>query len=135
MGPSAVVGAGMAGATVLRACCAGRKIAAPLFVLPVAFVYIPELITMAPGATTLLLVGLVMLGAIAIIYGLNYPFRLSVGRLLLVRAALTVLGVLVMTYPMMAVKLGGVAVFITVFVAEKVMARGLQLPFARGVEQ
>ena len=132
---AAVVAAGIAEANFWRTCGAAMKIAAPLFVLPVAFVYNPGLITMAPGATTLLLGGLVMLGAIAIIYGLNYPFRLSVGRLLLVRAALTVLGVLVMAYPMIAVKLGGVAVFVTIFVAEKVMARGLQLPFARGVEQ
>jgi hypothetical protein len=76
-----------------------------------------------------------MLGAISIIYGLNYPFELSLGNLLLARTALAVLGVLIMTYPMALAKLAGIAVFVAVFVAEKVMVRDLSLPFSKEMKQ
>ena len=52
-----------------------------------------------------------------------------------VRVGLTVLGVLIMTYPMLLAKTAGIAVFVAVFVGEKVVSRGLELPFARGVRQ
>ncbi|MGB9965558.1 TRAP transporter fused permease subunit [Halobacterium sp. CBA1126] len=132
---AAVVAAGIAKANFWRTCGAALKIAAPLFVLPVAFVYNPGLISMAPSAYSLFLGLLVMLGAIAIIYGLNYPFEMSIGRIVLLRAGLTVLGVLVMTYPMLLVKVAGIAVFVAVFVGEKVMMRGLDLPFTEEVKQ
>ncbi|WP_066417733.1 TRAP transporter permease [Halorubrum aethiopicum] len=132
---AAVVAAGIAEANFWRTCGAALKIAAPLFVLPVAFVYNPGLISMSPGANTLFLGALVMMGAITIIYGLNYPFEMSVGRLTLARVGLSVVGVLVMTYPMLAVKLAGIAVFVAVFVGEKVMVRGMTLPFGSGVNQ
>ncbi|MDS0300886.1 C4-dicarboxylate ABC transporter permease, partial [Halogeometricum sp. S1BR25-6] len=132
---AAVVAAGIAEANFWRTCGAALKIAAPLFVLPIAFVYNPELITMSPGLNTLFVGFMVMLGAISIIYGLNYPFKLSLGNLLLTRTALAVLGVLIMTYPMALAKLAGIAVFVAVFVAEKVMVRGLSLPFTKEVKQ
>ncbi len=132
---AAVVAAGIAEANFWRTCGAALKIAAPLFVLPIAFVYNPGLIAMSPGINTLFLGLLVMMGAISIIYGLNYPFKLSLGRLISVRVGLAVLGVLIMTYPMLLAKAAGIAVFVAVFVGEKVVSRGLELPFARGVRQ
>lgn len=132
---AAVVAAGIAEANFWRTCGAALKIAAPLFVLPIAFVYNPGLISMSPDLYTLFVTLMVVMGAISIIYGLNYPFELSVGRLVLARTGLAVLGVLIMTYPMALAKIVGIAVFATVFVAEKVMVRGLNLPFTKEVKQ
>lgn len=132
---AAVVAAGIAEANFWRTCGAALKIAAPLFVLPVAFVYNPGMISMTPGIDTLFIGLLVAIGAISIVYGLNYPFKLSIGNRILARSGLAVLGVLVMTYPSTLVKFAGIAVFVGVFVAEKVIARGADLPFISGVKQ
>jgi len=132
---AAVIAAGIAEANFWRTCGAAIRIAAPLFVLPVAFVYNPGLVSIAVGTNTVVIGSLVLLGAITMIYGLNYPFKLTTGQKLGTRAAITVLGVLIMTYPNNMVKLGGIAVFAAIFVAEKVMVRGLTLPFGRGAGQ
>lgn len=132
---AAVVAAGIAKANFWRTCGAALKIAAPLFVLPIAFVYNPGLISMSPDLYTLFVSLMVVMGAISIIYGLNYPFKLSVGRLVLARTGLAVLGALIMTYPMALAKIAGIAVFVAVFVAEKVMVRELDLPFTKEVKQ
>nr|WP_229504773.1 TRAP transporter fused permease subunit [Natrinema versiforme] len=132
---AAVVTAGIAEANFWRVCGAAIKIAAPLFVLPIAFVYNPGMISMSFGLTTVIAGSLVLLGAITMIYGLNYPFRMGFGRRLALRLALTVVGTVVMVYPGRYVKLAGIALFVGVFVMEKVMVRGMKLPFLRGVGQ
>ncbi|WP_276274073.1 TRAP transporter permease [Haloarcula litorea] len=132
---AAVVAAGIAEANFWRTCGAAIKIAAPLFVLPVSFVYNPAMVSMSLGLSTVVVGSLVLLGAITIIYGLNYPFRMKPGRTIGLRALLTALGVFVMVYPNNVVKLGGIAVFVGIFLAEKVMVRGLELPFKRGAGQ
>ena len=132
---AAVIAAGIAEANFWRTCGGAIRIAAPLFVLPVAFVYNPGLISMDVGLYTLYVGLLVLLGAVTIIYGLNYPFKMRPGRKLVARGLLAILGVLVMTYPSNVAKIAGIAVFAAVFVAEKVMNRGLTLPFGRGASQ
>jgi TRAP-type uncharacterized transport system fused permease subunit len=132
---AAVIAAGIAEANFWRTCGAAIRIAAPLFVLPVAFVYNPGLVAMDVGLYTLYVGLLVLLGAVTIIYGLNYPFKMRPGRKIGARALLATLGVLIMTYPSNVAKLAGIGVFAAVFVAEKVMIRGLTLPFGRGASQ
>lgn len=132
---AAVVTAGIAEANFWRVCGAAMKIAAPLFILPIAFVYNPNMVSFSIGVPTLIAGFLVLMGGITMIYGLNYPFEMAAGRRVGLRTALTVLGVFVMIYPGQIVKLVGVAVFAAVFVTEKVVTRGLKLPFRRGVEQ
>jgi len=132
---AAVIAAGIAEANFWRTCGAAIRIAAPLFVLPVAFVYNPGLISMDVGAYTLYVGLLVLLGAVTIIYGLNYPFKMRPGRKIAARGLLATLGVLIMTYPSNVAKIAGIAVFAAVFVGEKVMIRGLTLPFGRGASQ
>ncbi|RLM66992.1 C4-dicarboxylate ABC transporter permease [Halorubrum sp. Atlit-8R] len=132
---AAVIAAGIAEANFWRTCGAAIRIAAPLFILPVAFVYNPGLISMDVGLNTLYVGLLVLLGAVTIIYGLNYPFKMRPGRKLGARALLATLGVLIMVYPSNVAKIAGIAVFAAVFVAEKVMIRGLTLPFGRGASQ
>ncbi|WP_050033678.1 TRAP transporter permease [Halorubrum halophilum] len=132
---AAVIAAGIAEANFWRTCGAAIRIAAPLFVLPVAFVYNPGLISMEPGLNTLYVGLLVLLGAVAIIYGLNYPFEMRPGRKIGSRALLATLGVLIMAYPSNVAKIAGIGVFVTVFIAEKVMIRGLSLPFSKEASQ
>ncbi|WP_420828700.1 TRAP transporter permease [Halomicrobium salinisoli] len=132
---AAVVAAGIAEANFWQTCGAAIKIAAPLFVLPIAFVYNPALVNMDPGLNTLGAGTLVLLGAVTMIYGLNYPFELAFGPRTVLRTVLTVLGVFVMVYPGRLVKVAGIAVFAAVFLAEKVMVRGLELPFTTGARQ
>jgi TRAP-type uncharacterized transport system fused permease subunit len=132
---AAVIAAGIAEANFWRTCGAAIRIAAPLFVLPVAFVYNPGLISMDVGLGTLYIGLLVLLGAVTIIYGLNYPFKMSPGKKIGARALLATLGVLIMVYPSNAAKIAGIAAFAAVFVAEKVMIRGLKLPFGKGASQ
>lgn len=132
---AAVIAAGIAEANFWRTCGAAIRIAAPLFVLPVAFVYNPGLISMDPGLNTLYVGLLVLLGAVAIIYGLNYPFKMRPSRKIGTRALLATLGILIMAYPSNVAKIAGIAVFAAVFIAEKVMIRGLSLPFSKGASQ
>ncbi len=131
---AAVVTAGIAQANFWRVCGAAIKIAAPLFILPVAFVYNPALVSMSLGLPTVIAGTLVLLGAIAMIYGLNYPFNMRVGRRIALRTGLTAIGMVVMIYPGRFVKLAGVIVFAGVFVMEKMMARD-RTPASRGVGQ
>lgn len=132
---AAVIAAGIAEANFWRTCGAAMRIAAPLFILPVAFVYNPELISMDLGVSTLSVGLLVLFGAVAIIYGLNYPFEMRPGRKVGARALIAALGVFIMTYPSTVAKLAGIAAFSSVFVVEKVMIRGLTLPFSEGTSQ
>ncbi|WP_254532683.1 TRAP transporter permease [Natrinema gelatinilyticum] len=131
---AAVVTAGIAKANFWRVCGAAIKIAAPLFILPVAFVYNPGLVSMSLGLPTVIAGTLVLLGAIAMIYGLNYPFNMRLGRRIVLRIVLSAIGMVVMIYPGRFVKLAGVIVFAAVFIMEKVMARDRSLP-SRGVGQ
>jgi len=132
---AAMVTAGIAEANFWRTCGASIKIAAPLFILPIAFVYNPAMVSMTVTGASLFAGTLVLLGAITMIYGLNYPFDTARGVTLLVRAALVALGMVVMVHPNLGVKLGGIVVFAVVVGGEKVVARGWQVPFLTGVER
>lgn len=132
---AAVVAAGIAEANFWRTCSAAVKIAAPLFILPIAFVYNPGLISMSPDLSTLTTGTLVLVGAITITYGLNYPFEMGLGGRVVVRLALAALGIFVMITPATTFKAIGIFVFLIVFFGEKVMIRDLELPFVTGERQ
>ncbi|WP_222914787.1 TRAP transporter fused permease subunit [Natrinema sp. SYSU A 869] len=132
---AAVVTAGIAEANFWRVCGAAMKIAAPLFILPIAFVYNPGIISTSFGLTTVIAGSLVLLGALTIIYGLNYPFRMRVSRRISLRVALTAIGTIVMISPSRYVKFAGIGVFVGVFVIEKVMIRDMNVPFFKEVGQ
>lgn len=125
---AAIVAAGIGEANFWRTCIAAIKIATPLFVLPIAFVYNPGLISMSPGLSTLVIGALVLMGAVMIAYGLNYPFTMRLSGRVVARSVLTVLGIAVMIHPNLLIKAAGVVVFIVAFVGEKAMTDGLHLP-------
>lgn len=129
---AAVVASGIAEANFWRTCGVAIKIAAPLFVLPIAFVYNPGLVSLSPGLGTLLAGTLVLLGAITVIYGLNYPFEMARNSRTAVRLGLTALGVFVMIHPSQSFKIAGIFVFAVVFIGEKVMVREMKIPHIAG---
>ncbi|UWG49021.1 TRAP-type uncharacterized transport system, fused permease component [Halanaeroarchaeum sp. HSR-CO] len=129
-----VVTSGIAEANFWRVSGAAIKIAAPLFILPVTFVYNPAIVSFDLGMPTVVAGLLVLAGAVTMIYGLNYPFKTGFVRTLLLRAGLTVLGLVVMVHPNQLLKLAGFGVFALVFFGEKVMMKGMALPFT-GVGQ
>lgn len=138
---AAIVAAGIAEADFWKTCAASIKMAAPLFVLPVVFVYHPEILGVVNGTEVELGIesavsGLVtLLGGITIIYGLNYPFRFRRIAVPGIRLGLAALGIVVMVYPARFVQVGGIAVFAAVFVAEKVVWRDWQLPLIQSARR
>lgn len=125
---SAVVASGIAGANFWRTCAVAIKIAAPLFVLPIAFAFNPDLVTFSLGVPTLTVGTLTFLGGVSMIYGLNYPFKVNIGLRSLLRAGLTLLGLVVMVHPSLMIKIAGATVFLTVFAAEKAVVSGWNAP-------
>ena len=132
---AAIVASGIAGANFWRTCITAIKISTPLFVLPVAFVYNPGLISLSPGFSTLVIGFFVLMGAVTIAYGLNYPFEMGTSGRIGTRLILTVLGVVVMINPSLLVKAAGSVMFIAIFVGEKVMADDIRFPVTTGGKQ
>ncbi|MGM0398628.1 MAG: TRAP transporter permease [Halobacteriota archaeon] len=129
-----VVTAGIAEANFWRVSGSAIKIAAPLFILPVTFVYNPAIVSFELGLPTVIAGTFVLLGAITMIYGLNYPFETGIGKTLALRLGLTALGTVIMVHPDEILKLAGIAVFAAIFFGEKVMTKGMRIPFT-GVGQ
>lgn len=97
-----VVAAGVAGADFWKTAIEALKIAAPLYILPIAFVYNSELIVGGLSVATLFSVALTILGAVAISHGLNYQgriFGLEKKFDAIFRFAYFALGVVGMAYP------------------------------------
>ncbi|MDS0475356.1 TRAP transporter fused permease subunit [Natrinema sp. 1APR25-10V2] len=93
------VATGIAGGNFWRTCVEAIKISAPLFVLPFAFVYHPEIITGGFGADALITGGIALLGAIAIIHGINYQFPYNRGATTGLRVVFFGAGIVAMVYP------------------------------------
>ncbi len=125
---SVVVAAGIAGANFWRACGVAIKIAAPLFVLPISFIYHPALTTVVIDGASLFAGTLVLLGSLAIIYGLNFPFQMKRRFKIPLRFVLFFLGAFVMIYPNWIMQVAGIALFAIVFFGQRFVANGHTLP-------
>ncbi|RQG94169.1 TRAP transporter permease [Natrarchaeobius chitinivorans] len=104
---SVVVAAGVAQSNFWYTCKEALKIAAPLYALPVAFIYNPEIVTGGITVATLVSSLVALGGAITIVHSLNYPILAAKSRGLqyLARAVLLTVGFLAMAYPMGPVRL------------------------------
>ncbi|GAB7091074.1 TRAP transporter permease [Halorubrum luteum] len=116
-----VVASGIAGANFWRACGVAMTIATPLFILPISFIYHPELVSTVIDTNTLITATLVMLGSITVIYALNYPFRLKRRFAYPLRFGLFFLGAFVMIYPDRMLQMAGAAAFVLIFVGWRTM--------------
>lgn len=102
-----VVASGVAESNFWRSCYDALRIAAPLYVLPVAMIYNPDIIVGGLTARSLLLILLTLGGAGFIAYGLNYGreafgFSNPIGSSL--RLVYVIAGTLAMTWPDVSLK-------------------------------
>lgn len=110
-----VVATGIADSNFWRTAHEALKISAPIYVLPFAFIYNPELVVGGFGLETFLSGVVALLGALGIAHGLNYYgtfFHESPLVKYPVKAVFFVLGVLAMVYPGETVRLACVAVIL-----------------------
>jgi TRAP-type uncharacterized transport system, fused permease components len=117
------VACGIAGGNFWGTCVEAIKISAPLFVLPFVFVYHPEIVSAQLDQLTLTSAGFALIGAIAIIHGINYRFsydRAATGGL---RVAFFIVGVLAMVYPGRLVQAGAMVAAILMYVFQSVTGR------------
>ncbi|TYL36309.1 C4-dicarboxylate ABC transporter permease [Natronococcus pandeyae] len=122
-----VVASGIAGSNFWKSCATAMTIAAPLFVLPISFIYHPEIVSPMIDLHSLFSGALIMLGAITIIFALNYPFELKRRFGLPLRFGLFWLGAFVMVYPGWMFQAAGIGLFVAVFTSVKYIANGYEL--------
>ena len=99
---------GISGGNFWGSCKEAIKISAPLFILPFTFLYHPEMVSGEFNYASLSAGVFAMLGALAIIHGINY--RYAFGRLpsLALGTAYFGLGIVAMVHPSQPVQIGAV---------------------------
>lgn len=110
-----VVATGIADSNFWRTAHEALKVSAPIYVLPFAFIYNPELVVGGFGVDTFLSGLVALAGALGISHGLNYYgtfFHESPFVKFPVKTIFFVLGVLAMVYPDDMIRLGCVAVIL-----------------------
>lgn len=115
---SVAVAAGIADSDFWRTSYEALKIATPLFILPFAFVYNPNLVNSGFGLDVAISAGLVLVGGVSITHGLNYvhrPFGLSRVPNLGVRSVYVVVGIVAMAVPSETIRATAAVVFVVVF--------------------
>lgn len=96
------------------------KIAGPLFILPFAFIYNPEIVSGEFNQSNLFVGAVTLLGAIAIIHGLNYQFKINrIGRYAF-RLVFFGAGVVAMAHPETMIQLSALGVALFLFIVQNV---------------
>lgn len=119
----AAVACGIAGASFWKTVWEALKISAPLYVLPFAFIYHPELVSGAFDATAISAGLLAMLGALTIIHGINYRFAFGRSVSAGARVVFFALGIIVMVYPDLLVQLGALAATAGLLVVQTIVGK------------
>ncbi|QFU84658.1 TRAP transporter permease [Natronorubrum aibiense] len=110
-----VVATGIAESNFWRTAHEALKISAPIYVLPFAFIYNPEIVVGGWGTETFVSGFIALLGAFGIAHGLNYHgtfFHESPAVKFPIKGVYFVLGVLAMVYPNMVVRLACVGIIL-----------------------
>jgi len=123
---------GISGGGFWGSCKEALRISAPLFVLPFAFVYHPELVSGTFNYASLSAGALAMVGALAIIHGINYQFVFGRGQTYGLRVAFFVAGVIAMVHPMQTVQIGAIAAVVALYVLQTAVGRPNPLRTLRG---
>ncbi|ELZ51242.1 TRAP transporter, 4TM/12TM fusion protein [Halorubrum coriense DSM 10284] len=123
---------GISGGGFWGSCKEALRISAPLFVLPFAFAYHPELVSGTFDYASLSAGLLAMLGSLAIIHGINYQFAFGRGQTYGLRVAFFAAGVVAMVHPMQAVQVGALAGVLALYVLQTVIGRANPLGTLRG---
>ncbi|WP_200530244.1 TRAP transporter fused permease subunit [Halorubrum sp. LN27] len=123
---------GISGGGFWGSCKEALRISAPLFVLPFAFVYHPELVSGTFNYASLSAGAIAMVGALAIIHGINYRFVFGRGQTYGLRVAFFVAGVLAMVHPSQIVQIGSIAAVGALYALQIVIGRPNPLGALRG---
>lgn len=109
------------------------KISAPLFVLPFTFIYNPEIILGGLSAYKLFSSSLLLLGAAAMVHGLNYYGRAFDSRPANwgIRGVFVVLGVTIMAAPNEAIRIGMSVVALALFAWQIMTVNGTDVTSVR----
>ncbi|MFC4249480.1 TRAP transporter permease [Natribaculum luteum] len=117
----AAVACGIAGADFMETAWEGLKISAPLYVLPFVFIYHPEVVSGEFTTASLSAGFIAMLGALAIIHGINYRFSFGRGGTAGSRVIFFVLGIVAMVHPDLFVQIGALVAAIGLYAVQKVV--------------
>lgn len=109
------VASGIAGGDFWGTAYESIKISLPLFILPFTFVYHPEILDGNLASATLIAGGAAMVGAIAMIHGINYRFPYGRLRTLVTRGVFFVVGVAAMVYPDRIMQFGAIVIIAGLF--------------------
>jgi TRAP transporter 4TM/12TM fusion protein len=106
---TALVASSIADASFWRTCLDAGKIAAPLFILPFTFLYHTEIVVGGITLQTLFISIIIMIGALSLIFGLNYNFSYKRIFTLPLRAGFIVSGVLIMVHPSLMIQAAAIS--------------------------
>lgn len=102
-----VVATGIAGSNFWRTCFEAIKVSAVLFILPIAFIYNPELVVDGFSAETLVSAGIALAGALGVVHGLNTrSINMSMPPTMVMRGVFFVLGTTAIIFPENAIRVG-----------------------------
>lgn len=131
---SVVVAAGVAQSNFWRTCVEAMKIASPLYILPLTFIYNPEIIVGGISMQTILSTLATLGGAVVVVHALNFPSMPTNSRLAQTgsRLVLVSLGAVVMIYPEELVRFGLLAFGLAfiIFQISDIFERGTESPRA-----
>ncbi|MFD1571011.1 TRAP transporter permease [Halorubrum laminariae] len=114
----AAVAAGIAGADFFRTCYEAVKISAPLFILPFAFIYHPEIVSSTLGVPGITTGFLILVGGLGIIHGINYQFDLDIVLRIVIGGLFTTIGIITMVHPNSSIQTIGAGIIIVMYIGQ-----------------
>lgn len=103
------------------------KISAPLFILPFGFLYHPYVVDGVFDAKTLMTGGIVLIGSLAIVYGINNRFGFSRSTSMLFKVGYTSVGLITMAYHSTMGQFIGISVIVAMVIAQHWLANDMKL--------
>jgi TRAP transporter 4TM/12TM fusion protein len=117
------VACGIAGGNFWGSCREAIKISAPLFILPFVFVYHPEIVSAELNQVTLTTAGFTLLGAVAVIHGINYRFDYDRFVTAAFRLAFFGSGVVTMVHPGRVVQSAALLAVVAMYIFQSVTGK------------
>ena len=115
----AAVASGIADADFWETTFEAIKIAAPLFILPFGFIYHPYMVDGVFDFQTILLGGIVLIGAVGMIWGINYPFIYRRSVRAIFRSGYVVFGVIAMVHWSRTIQLVAIGALLVLLFVQK----------------
>jgi TRAP transporter 4TM/12TM fusion protein len=114
---SVIVATGIAGSNFWRTSVQAVRLSAPIFVFPFTFIYNPGIISPTMNFEVIYLGILTLVGALSLIYGLNYPRNIKRGRI--VQTIFVLAGLVIMIHPNIMLSLSLIVVSVGLFMIQQ----------------